>query len=46
MRVFTGSADCSVVTWRFLGLTMPEWLLLWFAGLGLGGLWANWKKSA
>jgi disulfide bond formation protein DsbB len=46
VKAFTGSADCSVVTWRFLGLTMPEWLLLWFVGLGLGGLAVNWKRSA
>jgi disulfide bond formation protein DsbB len=34
------------VTWRFLGFTMPEWLLLWFVTLGLGGLLVNWKRSA
>jgi len=46
VQAFTGSADCSVVTWRFLGFTMPEWLLAWFVGLGLGGLAVNWKRSA
>ena len=46
VKVFTGSADCSVVTWRFLGLTMPEWVLIWFVLLGVGGLYLNWKKSA
>lgn len=46
VKAFTGSADCSVVTWRFLGFTMPEWLLLWFAGFGTVGPWVNWKKSA
>ena len=46
VKAFTGSADCSIVTWRFLGLTMPEWLLLWFVGLGLGGFAVNWKRSA
>ena len=46
VQAFTGSADCSIVTWRFLGLTMPEWLLGWFVVLGLGGLLVNWKRSA
>ena len=46
VKAFTGSADCSIVTWTFLGLTMPEWVLIWFVILGLGGLWNNWRKSA
>ncbi|MGE5624972.1 MAG: disulfide bond formation protein B [Bacillota bacterium] len=46
VQVFTGSADCSIVTWTFLGITMPEWLLIWFVVLGLGGSWINWRKSA
>jgi len=46
VKVFTGSADCSVVTWRFLGLTMPEWLLLWFAGFAVVGFWVNWKRRS
>jgi disulfide bond formation protein DsbB len=45
VQAFTGSADCSIVTWRFLGLTMPEWLLGWFVVLGVGGLLVNWKRS-
>lgn len=46
VKAFTGSADCSVVTWRFLGLTMPEWVLIWFVLLGVGGLMLNWRRSA
>jgi protein dithiol:quinone oxidoreductase len=46
VQAFTGSADCSIVTWRFLGFTMPEWLLLWFVMLGFGGLLVNWKKRS
>jgi disulfide bond formation protein DsbB len=46
VKAFTGSADCSIVTWSFLGLTMPEWVLIWFVILGLGGLWNNWRRSA
>ncbi|HEY3859977.1 MAG TPA: disulfide bond formation protein B [Gammaproteobacteria bacterium] len=46
VQAFTGSADCSIVTWRFLGLTMPEWLLGWFVALGLGGFIVNWRKPS
>lgn len=36
--VFTGSGECAKVDWQFLGLSMPEWSLLWFAGLLLGAV--------
>ncbi|MGA9856025.1 MAG: disulfide bond formation protein B [Gammaproteobacteria bacterium] len=42
VRAFTGTADCSVITWRFVGLTMPEWTLIWFVILGIGGFVMNW----
>ncbi|MGA9852398.1 MAG: disulfide bond formation protein B [Gammaproteobacteria bacterium] len=42
IKAFTGTADCSVIIWRFLGLTMPEWVLIWFIILGIGGLVVNW----
>jgi len=42
IKAFTGTADCSVITWRFLGLSMPEWVLIWFVILGVGGLVVNW----
>jgi len=30
-KVFQGEGDCSKVVWRFLGLSIPEWALVWFA---------------
>jgi disulfide bond formation protein DsbB len=30
-KVFKGEGDCAKVTWKFLGLSIPEWALLWFA---------------
>jgi disulfide bond formation protein DsbB len=30
-KVFQGEGDCSTVVWRFLGLSIPEWALVWFA---------------
>lgn len=44
-RVFTGSGDCAIVHWRFLGLSMPGWTLIWFVLLGVFGVWNNWRRS-
>ena len=35
-KVLTGSGECALVTWRFLGLSMPGWVLL--AAIGLAAL--------
>lgn len=40
-KVLTGSGDCAVIDWSFLGLTMPMWSLLWFLLLGVFALWAG-----
>jgi disulfide bond formation protein DsbB len=40
-KVLTGSAECAKVTWRFLGLSMPAWVLIAAVGLGTLGTWAN-----
>ena len=33
--VLRGSGECAEAGWRFLGLTIPGWTLLWFLGLVL-----------
>jgi len=43
--VLSGSGECAEVTWRFLGLTMPAWLLVCFAILGGWGVWLNWTNA-
>ena len=40
-KVLTGSGECGVVNWRFLGLAMPAWVAVWAAGLGTLGVIAN-----
>lgn len=37
--VFRGSGECAEVSWRFLGLSMPGWMLIIFAAFALYGLW-------
>jgi protein dithiol:quinone oxidoreductase len=40
-KVLTGSGECSEVTWRFLGLAMPAWVLICALVLGAFGVIAN-----
>ena len=44
-KVLTGSGECSVVNWRFLGLAMPAWVLIWAAFLGAAGVSANARRA-
>jgi disulfide bond formation protein DsbB len=45
-KVLAGSGDCAKVDWTFLSLSIPEWTLLVFIGLGLIGLVRNWVRTA
>jgi disulfide bond formation protein DsbB len=38
-KLFMGSGQCAEVTWRFLGLSIAEWSLAWFAALAAYALW-------
>jgi len=40
-KVLTGSGECGEVNWRFLGLAMPAWVLIWALALGVAGVVAN-----
>jgi disulfide bond formation protein DsbB len=44
-KVLTGSGECGEVNWRFLGLAMPAWVLLWALALGALGLRANLRRA-
>jgi disulfide bond formation protein DsbB len=37
--VLMGSGSCAEVIWSFLGMSMPQWTLIWYVGLGLMTLW-------
>jgi len=37
--VFKGSGECADVVWSFLGLSMPSWVFIAVAGLGVAGVW-------
>lgn len=36
--IFRGSGDCTKVLWRFLGLSIAEWALIWFGIFIVAGL--------
>lgn len=44
-KLFMGSGQCAEVTWRFLGLSIAEWSLAWFTGLGCYALWLAARRS-
>lgn len=41
--VLTGTGDCGNIDWRFLGLSMPMWSLVWFVLLALWALYAGFR---
>lgn len=44
VKVFTGSGECAKIDWTFLGLSMPGWTFICFVLLGIGALWAGFRK--
>jgi protein dithiol:quinone oxidoreductase len=45
VKVLTGSGECAKVTWTFLGLAMPAWVLISAAVLGAFGVWVNLRRQ-
>ena len=43
-KVLTGSGECGTIDWRFLGLSMPAWVLVWLLALGAWGLVVNLRR--
>jgi disulfide bond formation protein DsbB len=46
VKVLTGSGECAKVTWTFLGLAMPGWVLVAALVLGVYALWNNLRRQA
>lgn len=36
--IFRGTGDCSEVVWRFLGLSIPAWALLFFVAIAVASI--------
>ena len=45
VKVLTGSGECAKVTWTFLGLAMPAWVLISALALGAYGTWINLRRQ-
>ena len=44
-RVMTGGGECGAIDWTFLGLSMPDWVLIMAVTLGLAGIVNNAPES-
>jgi disulfide bond formation protein DsbB len=44
-KVLTGSGECAKITWTFLGLSMPGWVLIAALALGAYGVWVNLRRQ-
>jgi disulfide bond formation protein DsbB len=45
VKVLTGSGECAKVTWRFLGLAMPAWVLIARWCSAFTALWVNLRRQ-
>ena len=43
--IFKGSGECADVVWRLLGLSMPTWVIIGLGGLGIAGIYNNFRKA-
>jgi len=43
-KLFMGSGQCAEVNWKFLGLSIAEWSLAWFAAFALYALWLAFRR--
>lgn len=43
-KIFSGTGSCSKVDWSMLGLSIPEWALVWYAGFFAVALWMGFLR--
>jgi disulfide bond formation protein DsbB len=43
--IFQGSGECAEVVWRLLGLSMPSWVIIGLGGLGIVGVYNNFRRA-
>jgi protein dithiol:quinone oxidoreductase len=44
-KIFAGSGSCSKVGWKMLGLSIPEWALVWFVIFALVAVWVGFFRK-
>ena len=45
-KIFAGTGSCSKVDWKMLGLSIPEWALVWFAIFLASAVWVALLREA
>jgi disulfide bond formation protein DsbB len=45
-KIFAGSGECAEAGWRFLGLTIAGWSLVWLVALALFALYVAWRARS
>ncbi len=43
-KIFAGSGECAKVKWKLLGLSIPEWALVWFLAVIAVAIWASLRR--
>lgn len=43
-KIFQGTGSCSLVDWKFLGLSIPEWALVWYLLFAVVIVWATFVR--
>jgi disulfide bond formation protein DsbB len=44
-KLVSGTGECAVVDWTFLGLSIAEWSFAWFVALALYAAWLAWRSK-
>jgi disulfide bond formation protein DsbB len=44
-KIFAGSGECAKVQWRMLGLSIPEWALVWYLVFVGAALWIAFARA-
>ncbi len=44
-NILAARGDCGVTDWTFLSLSIPNWGVLAFIGMGVVGVWLNWHRD-
>jgi disulfide bond formation protein DsbB len=45
-KLIQGSGECAAVDWKFLGLSIAGWALVWFIALAVYALWLAARRAA
>jgi disulfide bond formation protein DsbB len=45
-KIFAGTGSCSKVDWKLIGLSIPEWALVWYAIFAIAAAWLAFFRKA